>query len=282
MVFAIITIGVDPAVGHHAARCRPTTAAVQVATNLAAQAIDVARAVTDVVASPRADHDRRQRHHVHVAQTAEWITTTGVDATCSPAADSGNGSLFYKRLQVAVTWSGMRTATAPVRADTFLGPQRPDQRPRHRHDRHRGQRRHRRPGRRRVVTVEPDAPSTTPGKALTLGSEARRDQRRRLRGRHQGAARHLQGDRLAGRRRALAVDTRQQLTRSRRASSSAGRLGRRRRSPTTSATTSSCDYASNYAGGTVLAAERPQDHRPRRRTTPTCSAAASATSTSSR
>jgi Tfp pilus assembly protein PilV len=122
LVFAVITVGSIIAVG--------TTLTIssdnrsrEVAANLAAQAVDVARAVTDVVAVASGTTTTVVNGTTFtVAQTAAWITTTGVDATCTPASSSGNGSLFYKRLQVAVTWSGMRKSTAPVRSDTILAP----------------------------------------------------------------------------------------------------------------------------------------------------------------
>lgn len=171
LVFAIISVGSIVAVG--------TTLALssdnrnrEVAANLAAQAVDTARGVSDVVSVSSNTTTTTVNGTVFtVAQTAAFITTTGVDTTCTPTAAAGNGSLFYKRLQISVTWTGMRSPTNPVRSDTILAPN----------------------SRLNdqdtgtiligvkdttgagvaglVVTVEPDDKSTTPGKALTSASK---------------------------------------------------------------------------------------------------------------
>ncbi|NRD26666.1 carboxypeptidase-like regulatory domain-containing protein [Frigoribacterium sp. VKM Ac-2836] len=122
LVFAIISVGSIVAVG--------TTLALssdnrnrEVAANLAAQAVDTARGVNDVVSVSSGTTTTTVNGTIFtVAQTAAFVTTTGVDTTCTPAASSGNGSLFYKRLQISVTWPGMRKSTAPVRSDTILAP----------------------------------------------------------------------------------------------------------------------------------------------------------------
>jgi len=171
LVFAIITVGSIVAVGTTLTMSSDNRSR-EVATNLAAQAVDVARAMTDVIAVASGTTTTVVNGTTFtVAQTAAWITTTGVDATCTPAASSGNGSLFYKRLQVAVTWSGMRKATAPVRSDTILAPNS------RLNDQDTGTivigvkdtKGGPVPG--VVVTVEPDTGSNAPGKALTSGSK---------------------------------------------------------------------------------------------------------------
>lgn len=171
LVFAIITVGSVVAVGTTLTMSSDNRSR-EVAANLASQAVDVARSVTDVVAVASGTTTTVVNGTTFtVAQTAAWITTTGVDATCTPAAASGNGSLFYKRLQVSVTWSGMRSSTDPVRSDTILAPNS------RLNDQDTGtivvgvKDTKGAPVAGVLVTVEPDSASSAPGKALTSGSK---------------------------------------------------------------------------------------------------------------
>jgi Tfp pilus assembly protein PilV len=171
LVFAVITVGSVVAVGLTLSITNDNRSR-EVATNLASEAVDVARGVPDViqVASGTTTEDVGGITYT-VTQSAAWQTTTGVDATCTPAASTGNGSLFYKRLQVAVTWTGMRSPASPVRSDTILAPNS------RLNDQDTGtilvgvkdSQGGAVPG--IVVTVEPDPGSSTPGKALTAASK---------------------------------------------------------------------------------------------------------------
>ena len=171
LVFAVITVGSVVAVGLTLSITSDNRSR-EVATNLASEAVDVARGVADVIQVTSATTTKDVGGVTYkVAQTAAWQTTTGVDATCTPAAATGNGSLFYKRLQVAVTWTGMRSPDSPVTSDTILAPNS------RLNDQDTGtiligvkdSQGAAVPG--LVVTVEPDTGSSTPGKALTAASK---------------------------------------------------------------------------------------------------------------
>ncbi|MBD8537887.1 type IV pilus modification PilV family protein [Frigoribacterium sp. CFBP 8751] len=171
LVFAIISVGSIVAVGTTLAMSSDNRNR-EVAANLAAQAVDTARGVADVISVSSGTTTTTVNGTVFtVAQTAAFITTTGVDTSCTPAAASGNGALFYKRLQVSITWAGMRKGTQPVRSDTILAPNN------RLNDQDTGTIL---VGVKNtagagvsgiVVTVEPDDKSAAPGKALTSASK---------------------------------------------------------------------------------------------------------------
>ena len=91
----------------------------QVATNLAAQEIDRARDVSDIF-----DIDDVPRtvslngDTFHVLRTQEWVNNDGVSEACG----TGGDTLRYKRVQVDVTWDGMRVGSKAVRTDTLINP----------------------------------------------------------------------------------------------------------------------------------------------------------------
>ncbi|WP_295127505.1 prepilin-type N-terminal cleavage/methylation domain-containing protein [uncultured Leifsonia sp.] len=90
----------------------------EVAANLAAQAIDQARSATNVfsvvsgVTTTTVDGTTYT-----VTKSAGWLTNTGTASDCGTS-----GLLQNKTLNVAVTWSGMRTGASPVQASTLLAP----------------------------------------------------------------------------------------------------------------------------------------------------------------
>jgi prepilin-type N-terminal cleavage/methylation domain-containing protein len=92
--------------------------ASEVAANLAAQAIDQARSATNVfsvvsgVTTTTVDGTTYT-----ITKSAGWLTNTGTASDCGTS-----GLLQNKTLNVAVTWSGMRTGASPVQASTLLAP----------------------------------------------------------------------------------------------------------------------------------------------------------------
>ncbi|WP_423922072.1 hypothetical protein ACPEEZ_02015 [Frigoribacterium sp. 2-23] len=122
MVFAIITTGAIMSIGLTLSLSSDNRSR-QVAANLASQAIDTARAAAQIDSVTSGETTTVVNGTTFtVAQSAAWLTTTGVEATCSPVNAANNGALFYKRLNVSVTWDGMRASTSAVRADTLLAP----------------------------------------------------------------------------------------------------------------------------------------------------------------
>ncbi|ROS58980.1 hypothetical protein EDF38_1820 [Frigoribacterium sp. PhB160] len=122
LVFAIITTGSIVAVGTVLSMTADNRSR-EIAANLASQAVDTARSVTDIadIASSTTPVSLNGVDFT-VKQSASWITTTGLDSACTPANASSNGSLLYKRLNVTVSWSGMRPSTQAVRSDTVIAP----------------------------------------------------------------------------------------------------------------------------------------------------------------
>lgn len=91
----------------------------QVATNLAAQAIDRAREVDnlfDVLDSTEVIVLNGDEFTVH--QSSQWVSDPSVDLQCG----AGGGILRYKRVNIEVTWENMNTGTSPVRSDTVINP----------------------------------------------------------------------------------------------------------------------------------------------------------------
>ncbi|TFC20574.1 type IV pilus modification PilV family protein [Cryobacterium glucosi] len=118
MVFAIIAVSVAYSLTLALALVNDARAR-EVAANLAAQELDLDRAAADVFTLVDTDKTlivNQTTFHLH--RDVSWITSTGVDANCG----SGGGQLQYKRLNVSVTWDGMRAATNPVRSDTVVAP----------------------------------------------------------------------------------------------------------------------------------------------------------------
>ncbi|TFD30535.1 type IV pilus modification PilV family protein [Cryobacterium cryoconiti] len=91
----------------------------EAAANLAAQEIDLNRAVEDVFTLVDADKTTTMNGTTfYLHRETNWVTSTSADATCG----SGGGQLKFKRVNVSVTWDGMRASTLPVRADTVIAP----------------------------------------------------------------------------------------------------------------------------------------------------------------
>lgn len=117
MVFAIITVGVAYSMASVLAATRDARGR-EVAANLAAQEIDLARSIEDVFDLLDKTKTQTVNGTVYtISIVTDWVTATGVAADCGV----GGGTLQYKRINVTVTWPGKMGAT-PVRADTVLAP----------------------------------------------------------------------------------------------------------------------------------------------------------------
>jgi hypothetical protein len=91
----------------------------QVAANLAAEEIDLARDTEDLFALLDADRDVTLNGDVfHVHRATQWVSDPGLEFSCG----AGGGALRYKRVNVTVTWDNMRPSTDPVRSDTVIDP----------------------------------------------------------------------------------------------------------------------------------------------------------------
>ena len=92
----------------------------QVAANLAAQEIDLARDVSDIFKVGTYDHDIVLNGDTFtVSRTQEWVYSSGDAAACG----TGTGALRYKFVHVLVTWPAMRGGDdGGVTSETFINP----------------------------------------------------------------------------------------------------------------------------------------------------------------
>jgi prepilin-type N-terminal cleavage/methylation domain-containing protein len=89
------------------------------ATNLAAEEIDLAHDTDDILALGDTAYDRvLGTDTFHVSRTTRWVAGTGTDDACG----AGAGALSYKRVNIEVSWNGMRAGSTPVRADSIVTP----------------------------------------------------------------------------------------------------------------------------------------------------------------
>lgn len=118
MVFAVVSVGVAYSITNSLVLTRESRARA-IATNLAAQDIDLLRSVEDVfTVTSKSWSTQVGGFTFHVARTAEWTDA----ATTSTACGTGTGSLQYKSVRVSVTYDGMRQVAAPISSATVLAP----------------------------------------------------------------------------------------------------------------------------------------------------------------
>lgn len=93
--------------------------AQQVASNLAAQDIDLARDYKNLfLLLPTTYTVPLNGDTFTVTRETEWVSSSGNDVQCA----SGGATLSYKRVNVTVTWDNMKPSTSPVRSDTVIDP----------------------------------------------------------------------------------------------------------------------------------------------------------------
>ena len=118
LIFALVSIGLLHTLLNAVSMTRDARSR-QVALNLASQAIDEARSRTDLF--NLLDYTSTEwvgSDSFTVTVSTEWVSDPSVDLACG----AGGGVLRYKRVNVEVTWPGMRPGTEPVRADTVINP----------------------------------------------------------------------------------------------------------------------------------------------------------------
>ena len=121
LVFAIMTVGAIAAVAT-SLRLTSDNRGREVAVNLASSEIDLARATAATQLDGRDfTTDPIDGVTYTVRRDVAWSSSAGVDSQCSAGAP-GSGSLFYNRVNVTVSWSGMRSSDSAVTADTIVAP----------------------------------------------------------------------------------------------------------------------------------------------------------------
>lgn len=119
VIFAIISVGLASAM---VTSLRMTDNARHrvAATNLASEAVDTARASTNLLALvTNTTHPVVDGTNFHVKTAALWLgSESGATGQCS----AGGGTLQHKQINVSVTWDGMLAPGNPVRSDTLVAP----------------------------------------------------------------------------------------------------------------------------------------------------------------
>nr|WP_281381857.1 prepilin-type N-terminal cleavage/methylation domain-containing protein [Conyzicola lurida] len=101
--------------------------ATQVASNLASQEIDLARAAEDLFAYGVGQSAVRPDQTIngdtfHTKITAAWVSDPGLALQCGNTASGAGAPLRYKRVDVMVTWDGMRSLSSAVHSYTIINP----------------------------------------------------------------------------------------------------------------------------------------------------------------
>lgn len=116
MVFAVLATGIAYTMIATLSATRDVRSR-EVATNLAAQEIDLARSAGDVFSLVDANRTIRVGGLDYtIARSTMWVDSSGGSASCG----AGGGALQYKRVNVGVTWPG--NTDKPVWADTLVAP----------------------------------------------------------------------------------------------------------------------------------------------------------------
>jgi len=119
-IFALVSTGLAYSLISTLSLTRDARARV-VAANLAAEEIDLARDAPDLFALlDDSQTETLNGDEFTVTRTTQWVSDPGAEFTCG--AGTGTGALRYKRVNVTVTWGGMRSGAQPVRSDTILSP----------------------------------------------------------------------------------------------------------------------------------------------------------------
>lgn len=118
MVFAVVATAIAYSLTSVLALSSDNRARV-VATNLASQEVDHSRDIADLFdLGPRTHTVDVDGNTYTIERETAWVSDPTIDQKCG----AGGGVLRYKRVNVKVSWTGMRSATPVVRADTLIDP----------------------------------------------------------------------------------------------------------------------------------------------------------------
>jgi Tfp pilus assembly protein PilX len=118
MVFSLISIGVAFSTVT-IARMTEDTRSREIATNLAASNVDIARGIDDTFDISDTTTNFTISGKVYtVTRATTWVDSSGADIACG----TGTGVLKTKRVKVTVDWTGRLTSTPLVEVDTLIAP----------------------------------------------------------------------------------------------------------------------------------------------------------------
>lgn len=122
MIFTIITTGLLYTMLNLLSVTRDSRAR-QVATNLAAQEIDLVRDANDIFkVGDRPSTVVLNGDTFKILRSSSWVVNGTSSTACGTGSTAATGTLRFKRVHVQVTWGGMRKGSLPVVSDTLINP----------------------------------------------------------------------------------------------------------------------------------------------------------------
>src|SRR6478735_10412073 len=122
VIFALVTSGLVYAMLSVMTVTRDARAR-ETATNLAAEEIDLSRAVANVF--NLLDQSRTVTLNgdvFDIERKTQWVSDPDADFSCGASGGGAGSALRYKRVNVTVTWGGMRSGSAAVSTSTVVNP----------------------------------------------------------------------------------------------------------------------------------------------------------------
>lgn len=122
MIFTIISTGLLYTMLNLLSVTRDSRAR-QVATNLAAQEIDLVRDANDIFkVGDRPTTVKLNGDTFKILRSSSWVVNGASTTACGTGSTSATGTLRFKQVHVQVTWGGMREGALPVVSDTLINP----------------------------------------------------------------------------------------------------------------------------------------------------------------
>ena len=123
MVMGIVAVGVAYSLANILTISNDARSRV-VAANIASEYIDNARSVENVftVIDQHSITRNVAGRDYYIRLETGWVNSTDANAQCGAANATGAGALEYKRVNVEVTWDGMRDGSRAIRSDTIIAP----------------------------------------------------------------------------------------------------------------------------------------------------------------
>jgi Tfp pilus assembly protein PilV len=122
MIFTIISTGLLYTMLNLLSVTRDSRAR-QVATNLAAQEIDLVRDANDIFkVGDRTTTVKLNGDTFSILRSSSWVVNGTSTTACGTGSTAATGTLRFKQVHVQITWGGMRDGALPVVSDTLINP----------------------------------------------------------------------------------------------------------------------------------------------------------------